>query len=98
MFRDASSFNSSISNWNVSSVTSMNQMFEGATDFAQNLCLWKDAPAVSLSDCFVCAPICSYPCTLNMFTNSSGRPSDGVGKIGGIQGGGRGSFDATVCN
>lgn len=41
MFRGASSFNSDISSWNVSSVTDINRMLSGATtSFNQNLCAW----------------------------------------------------------
>ena len=51
MFCDgASAFNQDISGWTVSSVTDMRKMFRAtgyATAFTQNLCLWKDAPAVT---------------------------------------------------
>ena len=68
MFNRASSFNSSsISNWNVTNVVDMLYMFNGATDFAQNLCPWKDAPAVLTGF------------TNNMFRDSSGQPNDGSG-------------------
>ena len=78
MFRRASSFNSdSISNWNVTNVVNMVRMFEGATDFAQNLCPWKDAQAVSLTNCYYIGT--GKPCTSGMFTDSSGQPNDGSG-------------------
>ena len=78
MFSRASSFNSdSISNWNVTNVVNMVRMFEGATDFAQNLCPWKDSQAVSLTNCYYIQS--NQPCTSGMFTDSSGQPNDGSG-------------------
>jgi len=44
----------------VSSVTTMQNMFNGASAFNQNLCAWKD-------DIFVNSPL---PTITNMFTNS----------------------------
>ena len=74
MFYKATSFNSSsLLSWNVSSVTDMVQMFEGATDFAQNLCPWKDAPAVQTGS------VESFRGTWEMFIDSSGQPNDGFG-------------------
>ena len=40
MFSGATSFNGDISDWNVSSVTDMIEMFDGASGFAQNLGNW----------------------------------------------------------
>ena len=42
MFAQASSFNSDVSSWNIGSVTNLNDMFEGATSFNQNLCAWGE--------------------------------------------------------
>ena len=41
MFGSASSFNSNISNWNVSSVTNMEGMFLGASSFNLNISNWN---------------------------------------------------------
>ena len=41
LFSGAASFNVNISNWDVSSVTNMDNMFYGATDFNQNLSGWN---------------------------------------------------------
>lgn len=41
MFNNASSFNYDISDWNVSTVNTMNSMFSGATAFNQNISKWN---------------------------------------------------------
>jgi surface protein len=41
MFKNAESFNSDISYWDVSNVTNMAEMFSGATSFDQNLLPWR---------------------------------------------------------
>tara|TARA_B100000767_G_scaffold251287_1_gene254186 strand:- start:47 stop:265 length:219 start_codon:yes stop_codon:yes gene_type:complete len=40
MFRNNPSFNQNISDWNVSSITSMERMFDGASAFNQDLTSW----------------------------------------------------------
>ena len=40
MFRNASSFTSTLDQWNVASVTDMDYMFEGAANFTSNLTDW----------------------------------------------------------
>ena len=40
MFKDASSFTSTLDQWNVTSVTSMDYLFENAASFASNLTDW----------------------------------------------------------
>ena len=41
MFEKASSFNSNISNWNMSAVTNMNNMFDGASSFNSDVSNWN---------------------------------------------------------
>ena len=43
MFVDATSFNSPIGNWDISSAETMAGMFNGASSFNQNLCNWRDS-------------------------------------------------------
>ena len=40
MFQNASSFTSTLDEWNVTSVTNMVSLFEGATNFTSNLTDW----------------------------------------------------------
>ena len=40
MFKNASSFTSTLDQWNVTSDTNMDSLFEGATDFTSNLADW----------------------------------------------------------
>ena len=47
MFRDATSFNDDISNWDVSTVTNMRAMFKGASSFNQDISNW-DVSSVTL--------------------------------------------------
>jgi surface protein len=47
MFRDATSFNDDISNWDVSTVTNMRAVFKGASSFNQDISNW-DVSSVTL--------------------------------------------------
>ena len=49
MFREASSFNTDISDWDVSTVDNMEQMFEGATSFNQDIGKWNVTSVQSMS-------------------------------------------------
>jgi len=41
MFNTATKFNGDVSNWDVSSVTTMDGMFLGATNFDSKMCKWN---------------------------------------------------------
>ena len=52
MFRDASSFNSDLSSWNVSNVTDMQSMFRYATSFTSDLSSWNVSNVTDMSAMF----------------------------------------------
>ena len=52
MFKDASGFNSKISNWNVSNVTDMSFMFENASSFNDTLSGWNMGSVINLESMF----------------------------------------------
>ena len=52
MFTDATAFNQSINNWNVSSVISMERMFAGATAFNQPLNNWNTSSVTNMAYMF----------------------------------------------
>ena len=46
-------FNQDISSWDVSSVTSMEGMFAGATSFNQNISSWDVSNVTNMDRCFM---------------------------------------------
>ena len=55
MFEDARKFNGNISDWNVSSVTNMNQAFSGASVFNQDLNSWNVSSVTRMNEMFYSA-------------------------------------------
>ena len=51
-FSGASNFNSSLSNWDVSSVTSLSRTFQNASSFNQNISTWDVSSVSNLSNTF----------------------------------------------
>ena len=51
-FNNAASFNSSLSNWDTSSVTSISRMFDGATSFNQDISTWDTSLVTNMSGTF----------------------------------------------
>jgi len=52
MFNGASAFNVDISNWDVSSITNMNNMFNGAIAFNQDIRKWKVSESAMIGSMF----------------------------------------------
>ena len=52
MFYGASSFNSPIGDWDISSADTVAGMFNGASSFNQNLCAWRDSCSCGVSGYF----------------------------------------------
>ena len=52
MFADATSFNGTLSGWDVSSVTVIYNMFEGATSFNQDISGWNVSSVTDMDDMF----------------------------------------------
>merc|ERR1712224_98708 len=53
MFRDAQSFNSDLSEWDVSRVTTMNSMFSGAWQFNSDLSRWNVSKVMGMEYMFM---------------------------------------------
>jgi surface protein len=53
MFRGSDNFNQDISNWNVSNVTDMNQMFSFAFSFNQDISNWDVSNVTDMGVCFL---------------------------------------------
>jgi surface protein len=51
-FRQCTSFNQSVSNWNTSAVTIMSDMFNGCTSFNQSVSNWNTSAVTAMSDMF----------------------------------------------
>jgi surface protein len=56
MFAYATNFNQAIGNWNVSRVTTLNNMFEEAKSFNQDISNWDVSKVTTMSDMFWRAP------------------------------------------
>jgi len=58
-FYDAISFNSDVSEWDVSKVTTFDDIFRGAENFNQNLCAWNLSCTANTNDMFTSSS-CTY--------------------------------------
>lgn len=57
MFADAKAFNQDLLD-GIPQAYRVLYMFDGVTSFDQNLCNWKDSPAVATSSvCFICSMV-----------------------------------------
>jgi len=65
MFRDASSFTSDLSNWDVSNVTDMGDMFVGVSSFTSDLSNWDVSNVTNMTNMFLNADINETGTTTN---------------------------------
>ncbi len=61
LFKNNTTFNGDISEWDVSSVTNMSSMFSGASAFAQDLESWNVARSVTKTDMFKDTAVAKLP-------------------------------------
>ena len=52
MFRDDTTFNQDIGNWDVSNVTDMHEMFNGTNVFNQDIGNWDVSNVIDMNLCF----------------------------------------------
>ena len=107
-FSGASNFNSSLSNWDVSSVTSLSRTFQNASSFNQNISTWDVSSVSNLSNTFNGATafdqdlsswdVRNVTTASNMFTNSGLSAANWDALLIGwaAQGTGAGSLQANV--
>ncbi len=107
-FASAANFNSSLSNWDISSITSISRAFENATSFNQNISTWNTSSVSNLSGTFNGATafdqdlaswdVRNVTTATDMFTNSglSAANWDAILIGWAAQGTGAGSLQANV--
>ena len=71
MFYDAPAANPDVSNWNVSSVTTMQAMFEDATSANPNVSNWNVASVVNMQNMFANATLANPDMSLWNFNTSA---------------------------
>ena len=72
MFYEAENFNQDLSNWNVSSVTDMSNMFNGAISFNQTLSKWGPDLAPLKCVLFANGTPCEPDCGLQAHEDCNG--------------------------
>jgi hypothetical protein len=84
MFRDATSFDQSLSSWVTSSVTAMGSMFRGATSFNQSLSSWNVSLVANMQNMLDNTALSSanYAATLIGWSSRSVKPNVSLGARG----------------